>query len=124
MGNVTDQTKIEVLIRQHDKCGICGESISDNPVEYHHMLPPRFGGDDSADNIVALCDREEHLYMHGGDFRNDVATSSDVFPYFNGGDPDSDIVELNSDDKVEATVDDKKLSNDDSGDDDTEAQLV
>jgi len=124
MGDVTDQTKIDVLLRQHGKCGICGEPLSDNPEEFHHMLPPRFGGNNFADNIVALCDREEHIYMHGGDFRNDVATTSDVYPYFNGGDPEKNLVELNSDDKIENTVDDKNLSNDDNEDDDTEARLV
>lgn len=37
-----------------DRCRICGE---DNPVvlEEHHKVPRRFGGGDSAENLVTLC---------------------------------------------------------------------
>ena len=124
MGDVSDQTKIEVLVRQHGKCGICGDALGDNPEEYHHMLPPRFGGDDSPDNIVALCDRQEHIYMHGGDFRNEIETTPDVYPYYNGGDPDEDPVDVKSVDKAEETVDDENLSNDNNEDPNMEGKLI
>lgn len=120
MGDVSDQVKIEVMLRQHGKCAICGEPLEENPDEFHHLLPKHLGGDDSVENIVGLCDRDEHLYVHGGDFRNDIETEPDIYPYFYGGDTEKDRVELDSFDEVEKTSDDE-ISSEAS---DEEEQLV
>lgn len=85
MASVSDQIIVEAWLRQGGKCGICGDDLSESAYEAHHMKPKAFGGTDDVDNIVLLCDREEHLYVHGGDFRNAVETDPSVYPYFNAG---------------------------------------
>jgi len=82
MARISDQTYINAYIRQEGLCAVCGEALEYSPAEAHHMLRVADGGSNSDDNIVILCDREEHLYMHGGDFREPVMTTPDDYPYF------------------------------------------
>lgn len=84
MASISDQKHIDVYVRQDGLCALCGEPLIENPREMHHMLPKALGGDDSLDNLVLVCDREEHLWLHGGDFRNEIATTPETYPYFYG----------------------------------------
>lgn len=84
MARISDQTYINAYIRQEGLCAVCGEPLEYSPAEAHHMLRVADGGSNSDENIVILCDREEHIYMHGGDFREPVMTTPDDYPYFYG----------------------------------------
>lgn len=37
---------------QNDKCELCGSQRS---LEVHHIIPVAFGGDDSLDNLICVC---------------------------------------------------------------------
>jgi hypothetical protein len=84
MARVSNQTIVEVWQRQEGMCAMCGDSLKVSPWENHHMLRVADGGSDSADNIVLLCDRDEHLYVHAGDFTQPVQTTPENYPYFHG----------------------------------------
>jgi hypothetical protein len=79
-----DQTFIDVYSRQDGLCAICGEPLSESPWEMHHMRRKADGGDDSVDNLVLLCDRDEHEYVHGGSFNQELETTADIYPFFYG----------------------------------------
>ena len=78
MSTVSNQTFIDVYARQDGVCAVCGDPLDDSPREVHHMLRKADGGDDSPDNLVLLCDRDEHEYVHGGDFRKEIATTPEL----------------------------------------------
>lgn len=42
-----------------DRCFICGE-VNPNVLQRHHVVPRKYGGDDSAQNIVTLCANCHH----------------------------------------------------------------
>jgi len=75
MARVSNKTIIEVWQRQEGGCAMCGSPLDEAAWENHHIRRVQDGGSDSSDNIVLLCDRDEHLYTHAGDFRK---------PYFYG----------------------------------------
>jgi len=84
MAKISDQTFIDVFSRQDGLCAICGDPLSESPHEMHHMRRKADGGDDSVDNLVLLCDRDEHEYVHGGNFNQELETTADIYPFFNG----------------------------------------
>lgn len=59
----------ELKKRRGTKCFICG----DEHVEYHHLIPLWMGGEDTIDNMIALC-HWHHMLMH-------KATSTRQTPY-------------------------------------------
>ena len=84
MARVSDQTIINAWIRQEGVCAECGESLKDTAYEAHHMKRVKDGGNDSDDNIVLLCDRDEHEFFHGDNTKEPIETSLDQYPFFYG----------------------------------------
>jgi hypothetical protein len=84
MAKYTDQTFIDVYSRQDGVCAVCGEPLDDCAYEMHHMRRVADGGTNTEDNLVLICDRDEHLYLHGGDFTQPLQTTADDYPYFHG----------------------------------------
>jgi len=113
MASVRDQTIIDVWSRQDGLCGICGDPLSESAWECHHMTRKADGGDDSPDNLVLLCDRDEHEYAHGGNFRQELATTADAYPYFYGQSGNIDYEEPAEDENdVEDSVESTQVDND------------
>lgn len=84
MARVNNQTIIEVWDRQEGVCAVCGDPLSETAYENHHLLRVADGGANDPNNIVLLCDRDEHLYAHGGDFTKPIQTTEEFYPYFYG----------------------------------------
>lgn len=103
MASISDQLYIEAWERQQGLCAVCGEKLIDSAYEAHHLLPKNLGGEDTVDNIAIVCDREEHLDVHGGDFRAPIATTPEDYPYFYGDTKALDHAET----KIEKGVEDE-----------------
>lgn len=102
MARVSDQTIINARIRQGGVCAECGESLDESAYETHHLKRVANGGEHTEDNIVLLCDRDEHEFFHKGNFREPIETSPDQYPYYYGK---KDHTEINE--KPEAEMDAK-----------------
>ncbi len=82
------------LQRQNGRCGICGEKVRKTGRRYnaHHMTSAMYGGSNSVDNCVILCDEDEeggrgggcHLWAHGNSFRREFELNRSEYIYFNG----------------------------------------
>ena len=111
-----NQVKMEVMLRQHGYCALCGTQIvSDKngidfaeeellpgdkldpkdgrwlvhaPYEFHHMKMKSDGGEYKPENITMICGRDDHLDAHGGSFNKHIETTPESYPYFNGKDND------------------------------------
>lgn len=113
MARVGDQTIINAWIRQDGICAICGEPLIENAYEVHHMQRKTDGGSDSDENIALLCDRDEHEYVHGGNFNEPVQTTAEQYPYFYGRSQKLEFQETNNEEAVDevediSTVDDNE----------------
>lgn len=106
---VSDQTIIEAYVRQDGVCAICGESLDECAYEAHHLRRSADGGSDSVDNIALLCDRDEHEYMHGGNFRAEIETTPDHYPYFYGKSDQLEYKEDQKDDVLDSVDDCKEI---------------
>lgn len=82
---ISDQTRVEVWARQDGKCALCGDPLSESAHETHHLLRVADGGTNDVDNLVILCDRDEHLYVHGGKFGEAIQTEPSFYPFYYGG---------------------------------------
>ena len=89
--SIDAQTYVDVWHRQDGKCGLCGEDLNDAPREMHHMKRVADEGTNEVDNLVLLCSRECHDFVHDYNFRKELETTADVYPYFNGG--EDEIIE-------------------------------
>lgn len=57
-----EPVRANVFVRQRGMCAFCGMSLNElleetamDWIEFHHLMPPRLGGRNDADNCVALC---------------------------------------------------------------------
>lgn len=82
------------LQRQQRRCGICGEKVLETGRKYnaHHVTSAKYGGSNSLDNCVILCDEDEdgwrgggcHLFAHGDSFHRAFELNRSEYIYFNG----------------------------------------
>jgi len=91
------RTQQLALARQKHRCGSCGSRISrlgesgraDHPfgemAHGHHVCHAKFGGLDTLDNCVILCQACHYSVHEGGNYRGgQVIGRTADFPYFNG----------------------------------------
>lgn len=51
---------------QDGRCAMCGDLFDDVVYSADHILAETYGGDDSGDNCILLCDRcHDHTHVHG-----------------------------------------------------------
>ena len=85
------------LVRQKRKCATCGTTISavgnagradhrfGEGAQAHHMTHIKFGGTDSVQNCVIICQACHYSAHEGGNYRfGTVVGKRSDFPYFNG----------------------------------------
>ncbi|GAB3688898.1 hypothetical protein GCM10027592_04560 [Spirosoma flavus] len=87
-------TIADALQRQNGRCGICGENVLvlGRKFNAHHITSAKYGGTDSLDNCVILCDEDEdgwrgggcHLFAHGDSFRRAFELNRSEYIYING----------------------------------------
>ena len=67
--------KRTVLEKWGPCCGLCRKNLEINnvPYELHHILPRRFGGKNTPNNMVPLCKSPCHLKVSSSIQRNDLA---------------------------------------------------
>jgi hypothetical protein len=118
MARVSQQAIIDVWERQGGVCAICGEPLDESAYEAHHMRRVKDGGSDAAENMVLLCDRDEHEYVHGGNFRKEIETTPDQYPYFDGKSRTFEYEEIIKSEKEEP-VDDSSVDEGDESIDDS-----
>lgn len=56
------------------KCLYCNKEVGDN-IEFHHLIPLIFGGDNRESNIIPLCSKC-HNRAHGGNKENEISLST------------------------------------------------
>ena len=52
---INKHLRLQVLIRDRQKCCICGRSKDEVPLEVDHIVPISRGGNDEMSNLAALC---------------------------------------------------------------------
>jgi hypothetical protein len=52
---INKHLRVQVLLRDHSKCRICGRSQEETPLEVDHIIPVSEGGTDELSNLAALC---------------------------------------------------------------------
>jgi hypothetical protein len=60
------QIREEVLDRDNYACRICGNDDVYLRLRVRHIIPKKFGGDDSSDNLVTTCLKPFWCYEHTG----------------------------------------------------------
>lgn len=80
-----------VLEKHGNCCAICGRQFSlyETPIELHHVLPRKFGGQNKPHNLVPLCREPCHSNLLSAVARRDLQA---IMPYINLG-----VLELPSD---------------------------
>lgn len=53
-----------ILERDNYTCKACGRRHPEVQLEVHHVIPKRYGGTDSADNLITLCHECHRKTMH------------------------------------------------------------
>lgn len=66
---LSSQTRKIVMKRMNVGCSICGWNKA--ACDIHHIIPKKFGGDNSDDNLINLCPNC-HREAHSGLISNDV----------------------------------------------------
>jgi 5-methylcytosine-specific restriction endonuclease McrA len=94
-GDFPVMTKRAALLRQHNRCALCGVHIhtlgeAGRPIHRfgegaraHHVKHVKFGGDSSLDNCVIICESCHYSVHEGGNFRHGTVIGKVTdFPYF------------------------------------------
>lgn len=64
---ISKDDRAKVWRRDNGKCVRCG--VEPDREQFHHIIPPRIGGNGDPENIAVLC-YDCHLDAHNGDFPN------------------------------------------------------
>jgi len=90
-------TQQRALVRQRYRCASCGTRIAQlgdsgrsthtygEGAQAHHIQHVKFGGTDSVDNCVILCQSCHYAAHEGGRYRHGTVVGSEFdFPHFRG----------------------------------------
>ncbi len=80
----SESVKNAVWVRQDGRCGDCGKKLRVTGIaeDYHHIKPKQFGGEDTVDNCVMLCEDPCHRkFAHPGGTKNPVQINKSEFRY-------------------------------------------